>query len=936
MGKFVSICAKSSIFGILLLLLCQNISAGTKYSFSRHQNTIPTIVEYLSQDSLGRLWIGTWNGLYRYDGEDFYNFKNQVNEAQGELSPSYRYDIVEPDAYGGVWILGNDKSIYYFDELKESIIRFNDSSYKNIFKLSSSDFFFITEDNEVFRSHYYENRQISFIKFSEFDSDVTVNGIYQDSNEAIWVYTDKGIYKDNVLKSELPGFCCEEYDGAIYFGSEKGKIVEYLDDKVIIFESVIKRDIRTIVHTQQDRELIVGSTEEGLFVLDNSKWELDKLTGNHYHEGEWVPVKDKKGNLWLYSKQGSLNKYDPEKRALVPFYNANLQQEWDSEVNVNTILVDAQNNIWIGGSWRGLEKAVPNSGEFKIKEVASEEAGPEQRSTRAIIQTHRRNIIVSTKDGGIHLFDKDLKELRKWNIEHPVYDICQDEEGTIWMASKEGGILEVPRDFNIQSYDLNYKRYVKGIDYYSPIGNKAYCVQPDGSGRLWLAYFDESVSFINISDSERRFISKKNMISFPTAYQNRTRFICFGEKGEMYACGQLGIHICKNPGATAKELEFLPIECVEGKDIQHLIIKNSNEMYASSFGHGFLHLTKKGDTWSAESYSLEDGLLSNYILSAIQDKEGNIWIATYGGLNKFFPESGIIINYTPDRLGYNLSFNEGEPIMDEEGKIYFNTNAGLLYFDPLKISKDSYIPHIYVKNCYINGKRIYLDKDKPVIKARRSNRLVIDFNSIDMTNPERVNYFYRLGNKDWIQMGNNSTVTIDKLPPGKHKLELKSTNGEGYEVNNNYQIELSVTIDVIYIILFVLLCLALCTLAVFFFTKKEKKEERDEDTDKELFIEKFNSYIEQNMDNANLGISEIAGEFGMSRSTFYNKVNEYMGQAPAEYIRSIRMKKACELLNSKNLSVGQIAYMTGFNDPHYFGKAFKKEFGITPSEYRKR
>ena len=332
-------------------------------------------------------------------------------------------------------------------------------------------------------------------------------------------------------------------------------------------------------------------------------------------------------------------------------------------------------------------------------------------------------------------------------------------------------------------------------------------------------------------------------------------------------------------------------------------------------------------------------IASNYVLSSIMDSEGNIWIATYLGLNKLLPESGIIISYTDDRLGYNLSFNEGEPILGNDGNIYFNTNMGLLYFDPENISHNSYRPEIYIKSCYINGKKAILDtKDNgtPYIRTRRSNRLIIDFNSVDIINPDGVTYSYRIGSRSWKHIGNNSTIILDKLRPGRYKLEVKSTNAEGYEVNNTFSTEILVQIDIIHIIFGIAFVLSVCSLVMFYIRKRNRIRESESNTERDRFIERFNSFIEANMDNSSLGVNEIAVEFGMSRSSFYNRINGYIGQSPAEYIRDARLKRACELLQSKDLSIAQIAYMTGFNDPHYFGKAFKKEFGMTPTEFRKK
>lgn len=936
MGKFV---LKSIVLTALLFALSLSGKAQPDYSFSRFGSSLPTIIEDICQDSQGRIWLASWNGLYRYDGKSFHNYRLSSADGSSTTAHNYRYDKITTDSFGRVWLLGGDKQLYYFDIKKEKFHKVSDSPYKDIFRLSCSDICFIREDNLIQRTRYSEKgANVELTDYSSFDRDIQINGIHKDFNDTVWVYTDAGIFKDKILVSEQPGFCCEESDGALYFGSSEGKIIEYIENELFEFESGISTDIKVIAHAPNTLDFIIGSAKSGLWVLNFDKWKTHKIKQQPYVDGEWEYSKDREGNLWLYSRLGSINWYDKEKRSLVPFFNSQLQQNWDSEINISSFFIDFQDNLWIGGSWKGLEKAIPKSQEFKIKQLVSEDSSPEEKSTRSLLLMNDGRLLVGTKDGFVHLLDKEMNEIRKWDAEYPVYDMYQEKNGTLWMASKEGGILEFAKEYGPDNLRFDYKRYVQGPTFYSPIGNKTYCIQDDHKGKLWFGFFDESLSYMELNDSERRFISKKNRISFPTKYENKIRFIQFGPNGEMYTCGWLGIFVCENPQGNAEDLIFTPIKCVENFDIQHLLIRNEDEMYASSFGHGFIHLIRKDGEWTSKTYSVNDGLLSNYVFSAIEDKEGNIWLATHGGLNKFIPASGIIINYPHDVLGHNIIFNEGEPVIDNEGIIYFNTNIGILHFNPSNISRDSYKPQIYIENCFIDGNRISSDEiysSVPRITLRKNQNLILEFNSIDMSNPDGVNYSYRIGNKNWIHIGNNSTIRQDKFTPGTHKLEIRSTNAEGYQVNNNILIEIKVKHDILSLILICMAALLIVTITIFFHRKRQKTEGKEEVT-KDRFTERFNSFIENNIDNASLSVNDIANEFGMSRSALYTKINEVIGQAPAEYIRSIRLNKASELLRSKELSIAQVAYMTGFNDPHYFGKAFKREYGITPSEYRKK
>ena len=101
-------------------------------------------------------------------------------------------------------------------------------------------------------------------------------------------------------------------------------------------------------------------------------------------------------------------------------------------------------------------------------------------------------------------------------------------------------------------------------------------------------------------------------------------------------------------------------------------------------------------------------------------------------------------------------------------------------------------------------------------------------------------------------------------------------------------------------------------------------------------MEKVMEFMEEQMDNAELTIDEFAEKLMLSRTIFYRKLKSIIGLTPVDFIREIRIKRAVQLIDSGEYNFSQVAYMTGFNDPKYFSKCFKKVIGITPSEYKEK
>lgn len=99
------------------------------------------------------------------------------------------------------------------------------------------------------------------------------------------------------------------------------------------------------------------------------------------------------------------------------------------------------------------------------------------------------------------------------------------------------------------------------------------------------------------------------------------------------------------------------------------------------------------------------------------------------------------------------------------------------------------------------------------------------------------------------------------------------------------------------------------------------------------FMRKLLTVIEENIPNASFSVELLSSQMNMSRTTLYNKVFNLSGKTPVEFIRSVRLKRAVQLLLTKQFTIAETAYEVGFNDAKYFSKVFKEEFLMTPSEY---
>lgn len=116
----------------------------------------------------------------------------------------------------------------------------------------------------------------------------------------------------------------------------------------------------------------------------------------------------------------------------------------------------------------------------------------------------------------------------------------------------------------------------------------------------------------------------------------------------------------------------------------------------------------------------------------------------------------------------------------------------------------------------------------------------------------------------------------------------------------------------------------------------QKEENISQYSEKDIaFLNKLTAIMEQQMGNPDLNVDQIVSYFSLSRTNFFHKLKSLTGLAPIMYIKEIRMRKAAELVKENQYSMAEIAYMVGFNDPHYFSKSFKSFWGMTSTKFAK-
>ncbi len=932
-------------FFIILAVALNAAPPRYQYSYyTREFGLGRTIVQDIDQDGSGCLWLATWTGLYRFDGRRFSNYLPEKTDGEGRLY-SKRFDRVCTDAFGQLWALSYDNVLYRFELHRETFSRVDCAKdIVAIYRLTSYDFRLLTSDNTILRIRFSDKgHEYHIEEYMRLDPDETVNDIRRDAEDNVWVLTDRALYLNRSEAAARPAYCYEESDGAVYVGSDGGTIVEYINGRFFELETRSPQDIRTVCRIEGTLKFVIGSAEGGFDILNLDDWSLTPVKGRPYLPDRVRSIRDGDGKIWIYSPEGSISFFDPESCSLEPFFRAaDGKDVWDAESNILCAFIDRQDNIWIAGSWGGVGKAVLKEYKFRLLPTSGEASDAESNSVRALLQSSNGIIYAGTKDGKVHLLSRKLQPLTSWDAGEQVYSIAEDEDGRIWIGTKGKGVLENSIPDDIGAPIFRPERHAGSDDPASSAPKQVYCIRPDGKGRVWIASFDGKLAYSEVRGGKRVFTGVSEIPLFPADRLGRVRHIAFDPGGNMFVCGRSGVFRCDNPYTKPELMRFEGLAGVAEYDIQHILFASDGKMYASSFGKGFLRL--EGES-AVRTWTSEDGLLSDFVLSAVEDRSGTIWIVTYKGLNKLNPKTGSITGWSYDRIGHDFLFNEGEPVLTLDGRILLNTTGGILEFNPEEISNSSYTPRVFVRSCYVSGNRVYIEHD--AVRMHGRERLIVYFDAVDMSSPESIVCSWRIDGGDWTRLVGSPMISLNSLRAGRHRMEMRSTNADGTEADNINALEVIVYPQPLWMVSVGFLLMAGTAAVTNLLLRRRKRlrtaalqagreESAERLSEGELrFRDAFLAYLENNLDNGDVSAEDIASALHISRSVLFDKCRTLLGKAPTEYLRDLRFGKAAEMIAEGSLTIAEIAYRTGFNDAHYFSKAFKKRFGVTPSEYRK-
>ncbi|MDJ0839800.1 MAG: two-component regulator propeller domain-containing protein [Acidobacteriota bacterium] len=743
------------------------------------QNTITA----LAQDRDGFLWIGTYEGLYRYDGNSFTHYKNNPDDPNS-LSDDAVYTIL-PNDDGTIWVGTSSGGLNQLDP---------NTGYCLVFRRQSAD--------------------------AGLGSD-KIRVLLRDSKGRLWIGTTDGLnmmdpiwarfshYKHdtqdpNSLPSDIINGLVEGPNGLIWVGTTKGLAV--LDPETAdcrrLPEATPKgpsnRVIRDLEKDDQDR--IWVATEGGL------AWKAPDEDGFNqiFHDparpdslpADRVTCLTLGGNglLWVGTQEGLACLEDAESARFKVFKNDPFDPGSLSTGYILSLFEDSYGVLWIGtrGGW--LNKFNPRVHRFRHYRVQTGQSGSlSHNNIRTIMEDPNGTLWLGSVSGGLNRLDRGADGYRVYRKEQGgllsdrVYALAWDSRDLLWVGTDRGLNLLNPKTDRIETYSADPKRKDALSD------NRIRSLLYDHEGTLWVGTKWGGLNrYLPEEDAFHRYPIGKDRddgINDPSVYQ-----IFRARDGRLWL-GTLGGGVNRLDPATDK-IRHYPHLPKDPKSLSH------DRVYAiAEDGSGNLWIgTDAGlNRYDSSTDTFERFFpksdFSNKVCGLVVDDRDHIWMSNARGIARLIPQTAAWRHYDADFDILRTSFNIGAFTRTPDGRIYFGGINGYNMFRPEELLDDPYSARPLIQNLSLKGKPVSLAGLHTVDVAQGDFPVQIGWTGLHFGYPDWIRFRYMLEgfDDDWIEVGaDRRSIVYNSLPVGEYDFRLKALNADGLLSEEQVGLHLSV------------------------------------------------------------------------------------------------------------------------------------------------
>ena len=755
-------------FLLVLVLISESMlthSQSLKFEHYRYSDGLPSdAITCSMQDQQGFLWIGTYQGLARFDGEKFKVYRYQPKNKKGLRGNMI--SCLYQDHNGEIWIGTASNGLSVFHPKKELFTHFShgtadsmqvtNKSIRRIIEDSEKTMWIGTEDGLTLIDS--TRKKITKLYYNPHNQGHTINGqsVYDmvEDESGVWLGTDNSelcyynkksktfsdvpytnlnlkkdarILKKLYLDNNHHLYVSSNKGGLSKLNIETGEYVTYTTQKDKGGLSTMK--IRDII--QVDSLMWLATDGAGLDIFNpqtevthnyrNNKCNPHSLSSNVL----WNISVDRQDNIWIGSYHGGINKYDPRNN-----YFHLLDHYSDYQANKPVLsLFRSNDTLWVGTDWGGLYALKDKK---RIARFKPEKRFKNGQVIKSIAKDRTGKLLLGTYDQGLIQLNLSNNKITQF-INAPelpsnnIWAIHTDSRGISWLATLGGGITV---------FDPENGRFSQPLIHYESSGQKhLYNIYEDAQSNLWFSS-DDGILF----------------------YQRRT---------EQWKHFNIRAHF-ENPDPTIN-------------NVKAVVEDNLRNIWIATAA-GLVKYIPSEEKWELFKYA--DGIPELPLINLTKDNFGNLVVVSkkYISLFDLSKEKAISYSITDNSLTHNS-------LVKTKNKIYIGGNSGITYFRPQSIRSNKTIPPVYFTQLKINNQpKDYSDNHKILNKAiefcdtihlnHHHNIVEFHFAALNFSDTKRNIYSYKLEgfDKEWVTNENKGSVTYTNLPPGKYTLRVKAAN----------------------------------------------------------------------------------------------------------------------------------------------------------------
>ena len=770
--KVIILLFSISLFPIKVNAVSNNDTNITFKRITIEDGLSQTSVEYLYQDSKGYMWIGTSDGLNRYNGHEFEVYRYKEG-SKNNISSNYIVAIKE-DKEGDLWV-GTSRGLNKINQTTNEITSYlpeedgSGISYYNICEI------LIDSDGEVIVA--------------------TADGVNIYDRETD---TFKRILNSNELTSQFIYSVVEDDKGRYWIGSDKGlDLYDKKTGKVEHFfynENGANTNSIYKLYIDKDNKLFIGTIDDGLYILDTEDYTVERYT-NDYDDKKSIPgnfvtfiLRDSRGIVWVGTDRGFARFNEKEKNFTV--YESKVY-DYQSIVsnNILSLAEDESGTIWVG-TYGGISLFNPGN-IFKLyKHNPFDDNSISEASIQGIYEDDDGLLWIGTSHTGLNSLDRERNIVKRYKneignekslVSNNISEIT-GIDNEIWIATEIG----------LSKYDKStneFTNYKLTDDKDSLPNNVIRTLHIDSKGLLWigtrdgLATFDRKDTYVNYKELFEESGIKEHM--FSDIYEDKDGIMWFGsaiDGGLIKYNRETGeIKNYKHDKDDENSLSFNSIKSISEDTKGNLWIATH---------YGINKFNKETEKFTR--YTEGDGLSNNFTYGILLDEDDNVWVSSNYGISKYDVLKEKFINFNlADGLQGN-EFNAYSYFKSKSGEMFFGGINGLNSFYPKNLIEKTYIPDVVIESIIVEGEEKLDFKDDIVLKYN-DNNLYINFFMPDYINASKIQYAYKLKglDKDWIFSENRNYANYTNLSPGKYEFLVKGRNSSG-EWSNEVSIKINI------------------------------------------------------------------------------------------------------------------------------------------------